>query len=165
MERLDAAAGAEVKHRVNRLGRYECGEGERCSPHAQHVIGRQRVAERELAEVVGGNEPLHRSARVDGRIGSQVEQGAALVVEQGESAGARRAQGGHREREQLIGHQFVEHEESGEDARRIFRARAGGRQGAQSWQAIAAPKSCIGLVAPQLPQPVDRIPGREQVSP
>nr|BFF14933.1 hypothetical protein GCM10025699_62360 [Microbacterium flavescens] len=72
---LDAAAGAEVERPVDLPRDHQAGEGRRGSADAEHVVLAEGAAERELAEV-RGDPPADLAARVDERVGAEVDPGA-----------------------------------------------------------------------------------------
>ncbi len=69
---LDAAAGAEVEHRVDGRRDHQPRQRHRRATDAEHVIGVERPAEHRLAEV-GRDPPAARAERVDETVGPQVE--------------------------------------------------------------------------------------------
>ncbi|GMA22999.1 hypothetical protein GCM10025864_07580 [Luteimicrobium album] len=79
VERLDAAAGAEVEHAPDGGAHRDLGERRRRSARAEDVVAGEPLARLELAEV--RREPPPRvTGRVHGLVGPQVDGGAHLVV-------------------------------------------------------------------------------------
>ena len=76
---LDPAAGAEVEDALARVPHGELGQGEGRPADAQDVVGGQRRAGLDLAEV-GGDPPVRRAGGVRGAVGAQVDPRAHGVV-------------------------------------------------------------------------------------
>jgi len=162
VQRLDAASRAQVEGRARRALQHQPAEGHGGSAHAEHVILRERVAQRQLAEV-GDDPPLGRAQRVDEGVGAQVDRrGDACVVAAQEAELLRpvepqRREGGLR---RLDGRRAAEHEQRRQRAE--WRRLAAGERPLRR-NALAAVQRLRRLLAPQVGEGGDGEPRPGQV--
>ena len=153
VEGLDAAAAAQVQGGAHPRARGQARQGEAGAADTQDVIGGQRPAGDELAQV-GGHPPADLTGVVDGLVGAQVDQGTDIsgaigLADQADGGGARRCRARQSGVEGGGGDRLTEHEQGSQDGHGRGDGPAGqrGAHGPQGGQADLAAQGGVGGLA------------------